>query len=184
MSEEEPPKEPPKAESKPELVAIAESDIQATAEQVAEEIPKHPRLLRAIVQEVKTELHYSGPLPPPDMLVAYNDAFDGCAQQIVGMADRQSRHRQEMEKTDLTASIKLVSRGQNIAAVFGMIALVGGIGLLALGKNIEGFSTLVGAVAVFGGPYVYDRIVRKDEEEDESKTEPKPPESTLPATSE
>src|SRR5258708_6290391 len=80
---------------------IPESDIQATVEQVAEEIPKNARLMRAIVREVKTELHYSGPLPPPEMLVGYNDAFPGCAERIVAMAERQSQHRQDMEKTDL-----------------------------------------------------------------------------------
>ena len=86
--------------------ANPESGIQATAEKVAEEIPKNTRLIRAIVREVKTELHYSGPLPPPEMLVQYNGAFPGCAERIVAMAERQSQHRQDLEKTDLHGAIR------------------------------------------------------------------------------
>ena len=156
---------------------IPESGVQATAEQVAEEIPKNPRLMRAIVREVKTELRYSGPLPPPEMLVRYNDAFPGCAERIVAMAEKQSQHRQEMEKTDLHGAIRLRFRGQAIGAILAGIALLGGIGLLATGKSIEGYATLIGEVVVFGGAFVYDRIVSKEEEDEK----PAPSESFMPA---
>jgi uncharacterized membrane protein len=42
---------------------------------------------------------WSGPLPPPGDLAAFNNAFPGCAERIVAMAERQSLHRQAMESS-------------------------------------------------------------------------------------
>ncbi len=44
---------------------------------------------------------FQGPLPPPQMLREYEDVFSGCADRIVAMAERQSAHRQAMEKVAL-----------------------------------------------------------------------------------
>jgi uncharacterized membrane protein len=48
---------------------------------------------------------YQGPLPPPEMLVQYNQAYPGCAQDIVKMAVSQSEHRQHLEKRVVDAQI-------------------------------------------------------------------------------
>jgi uncharacterized membrane protein len=37
------------------------------------------------------------------MLVQYNQAFPGCAERIVAMAERQAAHRQDIEKTAITS---------------------------------------------------------------------------------
>jgi uncharacterized membrane protein len=41
--------------------------------------------------------HFSGPLPPPEILAKYNDALPNGAERIVAMAEGQMKHRQALE---------------------------------------------------------------------------------------
>jgi uncharacterized membrane protein len=43
---------------------------------------------------------FVGPIPPPDLLKKYEDALDGAADRIIKMAEKQSAHRQWMEKQE------------------------------------------------------------------------------------
>lgn len=61
------------------------------------------------------------------MLAGYKSAFPECPERIVAMAERQSQHRQDMERTDLNGAIALRKRGQIIGALLATIALLGGI---------------------------------------------------------
>lgn len=72
---------------------------------------------RLIASRTTSELtvqsfEFSGPLPPPQILRGYNDAFAGCAERIVAMAERQSAHRQEIEKMVIDGNCRAQSRGQ------------------------------------------------------------------------
>lgn len=117
-----------------------------------------PRLARAIRQVVRAEIRFfSGPLPPPDVLARYNDAFPDCAERIVAMAETQGNHRRTLEIKELDASIRLSFRGQLIGSTIALIALLGGIWLVANDKSTEGFSLIVADVLAFGGAFVYDR---------------------------
>ncbi len=133
--------------------------------QNAEKDRKHPRLLRAVVSELKAELQYSGPLPPPNMLAAYRDAFPECPERIVAMAECAAAHRHEMERADLQGAIKLRGRGQFIGGTLALVGLVGGIYLLAHDKSVAGYALLLGNLAVFGGAFMYGRFFRRSEDE-------------------
>lgn len=131
----------------------------------AQEPLRHTRLIRAVVSQVKAELRISGgPLPPPEMLAAYKEAFPDCPERIVAMGERESRHRQELELTDLSAAIDLRKKGQIIGAILAMTALLGGIYLLGNDKSVAGYGVLLGSVAVFGGAFVYDRFINRGQE--------------------
>lgn len=41
---------------------------------------------------------FSGPLPPPDMLLKYNDIVPDGAERIIVMAEKQQNHRIYLEK--------------------------------------------------------------------------------------
>ena len=43
------------------------------------------------------EVEFSGPLPPPAVLQGYEDIVLGAANRILEMAERQSKHRQQLE---------------------------------------------------------------------------------------
>jgi uncharacterized membrane protein len=99
----------------------------------------------AVVQAVRVE--FSGPLPHPQLLAQYNEAVPNGADRIVKLTENQAEHRQTME-----------SRGQVFTFALALIALVGGIVLIALGNSAEGLVPLIAAIAGLGGLFVYREI--------------------------
>ena len=62
--------------------------------------PKPPEAAAStIVASKQTTVEFRGPLPPPEILQAYNKALPNGADRIVAVAEKQSAHRQEIEKT-------------------------------------------------------------------------------------
>lgn len=108
----------------------------------AEEGSANERLVQLLAQR-----SFSGPLPPPEMLVRYNDALPDGADRIVKMAEDQSAHRRTME-----------SRGQIFGFTLALVAIVGGIVLIADGKSAEGLVPLVSALAVLVGLFIYGEV--------------------------
>src|SRR2546425_4173862 len=106
---------------------------------------------------------WEGPLPPPGVLQQYNNAFPGCAERLVAMAENQSKHRQDLERTVVAGNDRRADRGQIIGAFLAVLSIAGGVFLLYNGKSVEGYSTLIGAAAVFGGAYIISTR-RQDQE--------------------
>jgi len=68
---------------------------------------------------------FSGPLPPPQYLERYNNVFPGLADRITTMAERQSQHRQIMEKRLLWFDgVKSI-----FGLVFAFVIVVFGLGI-------------------------------------------------------
>ena len=55
---------------------------------------------------VETSLSWSGPLPPPKVLEAYDRLVPGAAERIMKMAEQQSEHRRGLEKTVVEAGAR------------------------------------------------------------------------------
>lgn len=91
-----------------------------------------PQAARRLTTEVTVKTFgFAGPLPPPEVLQGYNGAFVGCAERIVAMAERQSAHRQEIEKMVIESNCRAQSRGQWFAFVLALVVIGGGVYLLA-----------------------------------------------------
>jgi uncharacterized membrane protein len=119
------------------------------------------RIVRTIRQVVRSELRvFSGPLPPPEILIQYNEVFPGCGKVIVEMAQKEQEHRHASEDREAEADSKLASRGQLIGGALAMVAVLGAIYLLAHDKSITGLSVLATVVVAFGGAFIYDRYQR------------------------
>lgn len=76
----------------------------------------------------------------------------------------QGDHRQGLEQKVVTGNLEAAKRGQTFAFVLALLAMGGGLGLIASGKSIEGYVTLVLYAtylsAVFVGGKVVDLIER------------------------
>ena len=59
------------------------------------------------------------------------------------MAEQQSEHRQKLESIVIEGDSRRADRGNVFAFIIAMTTVVGAIVLLAFGKNIAGFSSLV-----------------------------------------
>jgi len=110
-------------------------------------------------------------------LVKYNEAFAGCAERIVGMAERQAAHRQEIEKAVVTANIGNERRGQIISGALATLVLLGGLALVYMGKDLQGFTILVGETATLAGVWIYSKRQQRRElgEKRPQLPAPKPP---------
>ena len=97
------------------------------------------------------------------MLARYNQVFPGCAERIVAMAESQSAHRQRLEAAHLAGSQKSERRGQTLGFTLGLIAIVGGIVLIALDKAVAGLVSIIVALGSLAGVFVYGRWAQKQE---------------------
>ncbi|HEV7488560.1 MAG TPA: DUF2335 domain-containing protein [Thermoanaerobaculia bacterium] len=72
----------------------------------------HPARVPSAEVVAEFSSHFRGPLPPPHVLGQYNQAFPNAAERIVEMAEGQSKHRQDLEKSRMLADINNEKRGQ------------------------------------------------------------------------
>ena len=107
---------------------------------VPQQHPQPQRSVSATSVQFKSE-SWQGPLPPPEALVRFNDAFPGCAERIVAMAENQSNHRQRLEDKVVSGNLALAGRAQILAALLAAGALGGSIYLLAHNMKAEGLAT-------------------------------------------
>jgi uncharacterized membrane protein len=177
-----PPKPTPPTESSSVPTLLGEQNREAEGiagspeRQQTRTRPTSERLAGAAHAAVRQELSFfSGPLPPPEDLIKYNDVFPDCGKIIVEMAQKEQIHRHNTDNRRLDSDIiTLAKRGQLIGGLLALVAVVGAIYLLANDKSITGLSVLGGVVLVFGGAFVYDRYQSRpskesDEDQDESR---------------
>jgi len=67
---------------------------------------------------VNTMSIYAGPIPSADELAKYENILPGSANRILEMAEKQSRHRQNMESEMLKANINLSTSAKSSALLF------------------------------------------------------------------
>ena len=96
--------------------------------------------------QVKAE--FSGPLPPPDALEKYERVSPGAAERIIAMAETQSSHRHELEKSLVDSEYKQASKGQICAATLGALAIISGAIAGILGAQWTG--SVIGGLVVVG----------------------------------
>ena len=114
---------------------------------------------------------FSGPLPPPEILKMYNDIVPNGADRIMTMTEKQSDHRQFLEK----AVISKDSKRSTLGLIFGFIITftisAGSIWLLILGKSISGLSALAISLGTLAGVFLYANESSKKERLKRSKNE-------------
>lgn len=103
--------------------------------------------------QVKAE--FSGPLPPPDELEKYERVSPGAAKRIFAMAETESSHRRELEKSLVDNEYKQASKGQNCAATLGALAIISGT--IAGISGAQWTGSVIGAVVVVGLVYALIR---------------------------
>ena len=100
---------------------------------------------------------HAGPLPHPAILEAYERIVPGGAERIFKQFEAQSAHRQAMELTVLRSNSFVQIFGAVSAFLLGMVGIAGGLYLVLQGRNVEGLSAFLAALASLLGIYVYGR---------------------------
>jgi uncharacterized membrane protein len=121
-----------------------------------------PRPIQQSVALFKAE-HFSGPLPPPEMLQRYNDVAPGMAERIVALAEKQSDHRRSLESQVVNGNERRANRGQWMAFILAFAGIIAGVYLTMSGKSTEGLIAILGPLAGIVGIFVYGKSSQKKE---------------------
>ncbi len=92
---------------------------------------------------------YRGPLPPPAVLDQYNQISPGAAKIIIDAFDRQSKHRQKIEQTEVLLYGRNSKWGMRFAFIIGMTAIISGV---ALG-DLSGAAVVVWTIATLAAAF-------------------------------
>lgn len=111
----------------------------------------------------QTTIQFVGPLPPPEVLLQYDQALPGGAERIMALAERQSAHRQELEKTVVNSNCKNERLGTQLGFVLAMSALLGGFYLVAHGMNAAGIAAIIASLAAPAGAFIYGKRNQRQE---------------------
>lgn len=97
--------------------------------------------------------YYSGPLPPPETLKAYNDTIPGIGERIIIAFEKQRDHRIELETHMLNKNFETARRGQYMGFFISIVGLtVSGVIAVyssALAASLIGVASLTSLVKLF-----------------------------------
>jgi|SRR5579864_807598 len=85
-------------------------------------------------------------LPPPEILAQYNEAVPSAAARILSLAERCTAHREGIERAIVEAQIK--DQRIRVFLLFGtaVLAIGGGIFLIAIGRNGYGIAAITSSL--------------------------------------
>lgn len=135
-----------------------------------------------------TTVAHQGPLPSPDDLAKYDQAFPGTGERIIAMAELEQRHRHAIEIKSLDAQIgdrgcyrAERKRGQYLGFSIGAIALVSGTVAACLGAPVVGGLFGAGGVTALVSAFLYERHTEKpkDPSQPPKRGGENPPASTV-----
>ena len=94
------------------------------------------------VVEVSQQSAWSGPLPPPAILDQFNNVVENGAERIVSAWESETKHRQSLERKELS----LYALDSVLGKIFAFIFVVGALfcSLWAAISGAEVFATVLG----------------------------------------
>lgn len=104
------------------------------------------------------------------MLARFNEVIPRGADRIVSMAESQLNHRQSLEAAVVNGNVTAQRRGQLFGFILGLVAIVGGIALIAFDKSTQGLVAIITAFSALAGVFFYGRY-EQGRERDQKRRE-------------
>lgn len=104
--------------------------IAETAGRIEQELEANPELVDVLLESgkfqalVRHEMHFSGPLPPPDVIKNYDQILPGSAERIFAMAEKEQAFRHSAQNKATDGAINKDRRGQWMGFTITLIILV------------------------------------------------------------
>lgn len=102
---------------------------------------------------------WTGPLPPPDILRAYENLLPGSAERIIAMAEKQSEHRRGIEKIVINSG----ATNQRWGVVFGFIIAIMALLLagyaLYEGRSQTGTAIVITTIGSLAGVFIVGKYL-------------------------
>ena len=117
----------------------------------------------------RVEASFSGPVPDPATLKAYDIVLPGLAERIVDRWEKQSDHRMALEKTVVEGDTRRANWGLVSATVISL-AVIAVSGVLAMHDHETVAAVLAGVdIAALAGVFIYGTNSRKEERTKKTK---------------
>lgn len=115
------------------------------------------------IESRSSSISITSPIPPPAILQQYNELVPDAAERILSLVEKQSAHRQYLERKVIESDIFNSKLGLFFGFVIGMTSVIAGTYCILEGHNwsgaVIGGTGLSGLVSVF----VYGtHVKRKD----------------------
>jgi uncharacterized membrane protein len=113
---------------------------------------------------------FSGPIPPPKILEAFEKVLPGAGDRIFKIAEREQLHQHKLNKLDRILPFINVLFGQIIGFLLGAGLIGGGVFLLYHDKNVAGFSSLITGLVSLILPLILRRKLLDDDSKSSKST--------------
>jgi len=120
--------------------------------------PRGPSLVHQ-----RTEVSYSGPLPPPGVIQGFENVLPGAAERIFTMAEKQLEHRMYLEKVVVEGGSKRASMGIYAAVIVEGMFLATSCYLAHLGLTAEALKVVGGSAVGLLGAFGFGTLSRRNE---------------------
>ncbi|HEX2846792.1 MAG TPA: DUF2335 domain-containing protein [Chitinophagaceae bacterium] len=141
-------------------------DIKEISEEAEEMLKDLPEAQRESIRDLLIGISFSrsawsGPLPPPEILKAYNKATPDAAERILKIVEAQSIHRQSLERAAISGQLKESGRGQLFGFIVALSFLMASVLLVLKGHDVSG--TIIGTVDIVAlvSVFIYGKYSQK-----------------------
>ncbi len=86
------------------------------------------------------------------------------------MAEKQAAHRQELEKGRIYKGNQAEHRGQIFAFIIALVAILGGVYLISIDKDATGLTTIISALGVLVGAFIYGKHIQAKERQQKRRS--------------
>ena len=144
------------------------TDRQSSSEELAVQQQQAANTGAAAGQTVAfSQTHFTeistGPLPPPSMLAEYDRIIPGAAERILNLAEQQTKHRIELEKSAIRSEISRSWTGLWMGLIVSLAAIGGGVLVAILASPTAGATIATASVVALASVFVYGTSSRRKE---------------------
>lgn len=142
----------------------AKVDIPEEQEIIDDLKKLNPEERKEVIARMKfSSMHYSGPIPSPDLLKGFEEVCSGSADRIITMAEKQSEHRRNIENKVVDSQIRDSKRGMIFGFIISVVGIIGGLFLIAMDKGTAGLTLICGILIGLVTLFIYGNESEKDE---------------------
>lgn len=128
-------------------------ELDNFVEEVEAKVIENPEILERMldkpeIMELVVQHGFQGPVPPPGMLLQYNEVVPGLANRLVELTEKEQAHRHKWMDGNLGLKSGMVKRGQWMAFTLSLLILL--MAFFFANKGNTTFAGILVAVDLIG----------------------------------
>ena len=113
----------------------------------------HKKPPKTVIREIRQE--FSGPIPPPEILMQYKEVDPSFPDRIVAMTENNLRHIQRLQEQEIQNELRLGILGAVLGFIIGMTTVICGTVVILNGYEAAGTILAGAGLTSLVGTFVY-----------------------------